>query len=147
MRHRFTPETVLCNGLRGQGIDIITRGHSDFSPMEDYDVAHVHHLGRAAIKMASAKRSDLFIYTSHDPRLVSQYKLPWKRMIATRIVVNRADAIITLSDNEMKKMSKLFGKYQTRIVEISNGFTNEVCFIKLKFLRRQAHTKYCSWAS
>lgn len=130
IRHCFTPETVLSDGLRSLGFDIKTYGHRNFVPSEDYDLVHVHHLGKAALRMATAKTSAFFVYTSHDPKLVSQYKLPLKRMMATRFVVSRADAMVVLSNVEMNYMEKLFGKYHTKFVVIQNGFPSKVFFCK-----------------
>ena len=128
MLHRFTPETVLSEGLSAQGHDVITSGHSGFVPAKAYDVVHVHHLGRAALKMATANSGGLFLYTSHDPRMVSRYKPTIKRMIATRIVASRADAMVTLSNTEMNLMKVLFGKYHAKIVVIANGFPKDIFF-------------------
>ena len=50
-----TPETVLLDGFRKAGVTVHAVGHAGFQPSDDYDIIHVHHFGRAALKMASSR--------------------------------------------------------------------------------------------
>ncbi|MGI8485050.1 MAG: glycosyltransferase family 4 protein [Thermomicrobiales bacterium] len=122
----FTPETVLATGLRERGITVETCGHRQFRPTNDYDVVHVHHLGKAALGMATAATRSLFVYSSHDPRLVSKYDISRTRMLATKFVLNRADAAVALSTTELRGMRQLFGHYNAATVAIYNGFPSDV---------------------
>src|ERR1039457_6920674 len=55
-KHRVSPETVLADGLKRRGIDVTTAALSDFRPEGCFDIVHVHHFGRGAVRMAGASR-------------------------------------------------------------------------------------------
>jgi glycosyltransferase involved in cell wall biosynthesis len=127
-KHVFTPETVLAEGLRARGIDVDVCGHRHFDPADAYDIVHVHHLGKAALRMATAATRSLFVYSSHDPRLVSDYRISRTRMLATKFIVNRSDAVVALSETEAGIMERHFGQYRARTVAIGNGFPSDVFY-------------------
>ena len=80
---------------------MVESGHRGFAPSADFDVVHVHHLGKAALVMAAAPPGARFVFTGHDPRLMNGYRVSWRRMTAFRFVVSRADAVVALSDQEL----------------------------------------------
>lgn len=125
-RHRFTPETILSEGLRSLGFEVQAFGHRDFVPSEDYDLVHVHHLGRAALIMATANTRSFFVYTGHDGRALCGYRPSLRRKLASRLVISRTDTVVALSDVERKHLQQSFGKYGPEIVVISNGVPNDV---------------------
>jgi len=129
-RHLFTPETVLVTGLRERGIAVDACGHRHFNPTNDYDIVHVHHLGKAALQMATAATRSQFVYSSHDPKLVSEYHVSRIRTLTTKFILNRADAVVALSEPEMGTMRRLFGRYNAETVPIPNGLPRDVFFYR-----------------
>ncbi len=127
-RHVYTPETVLAQGLRTLGVDVVECGHRHFVPSDDYDVVHVHHLGRAALAMATATCRSQFAFTSHDGKMVSGYRVTGKKMLAARFVASRADALVALSGIELHSMRALFPRQARKFRVISNGFPADVFF-------------------
>ena len=69
---------------------------------DEFDVVHVHHLGKGALMMASAPGASRFVFTGHDPRLMNGYRVSWRRLESFRFVVRRADAVVALSDAELQ---------------------------------------------
>lgn len=120
-KHRFTPETVLADGLARRGVRVTTVGHRRFTPADAFDVVHVHHLDRAALVMATAPTRSPFVYTSHDPQLASRYRLSRVRLAATKFVAERADCCIVLSQAEHARMQDLVGLPDGRMRIIANG--------------------------
>ncbi len=135
-KHLFTPETVLVAGLRARGIDVEACGHRHFNPTSSYDIVHVHHLGKAALRMATAATRSPFVYSSHDPQLVSEYRISRSRMLATKFVLNRADAAVALSTTESRTMQRLFGHYNAETVTIGNGLPSDVFYYAERPARR-----------
>ena len=93
------PEILLADGLRKQGISVTT------SPLEDlmrlifrkkYDIVHVHHLSKAALAAALSFSVTPFIFTEHGmpPRG------KWSHEFSRRIILDRASAVVCLSDQE-----------------------------------------------
>ncbi len=124
-RRAFTPETVLVNGLRSSGWDVQGVGHHAFDPDERYDLVHVHHLGRAALRMALSRSSAPFVYSSHDPMLASDYGVTRRRHHMTKLVIERADAMVALSSPERETDARRFGSARPREEVIPNGFPPE----------------------
>lgn len=129
-RHLFTPETVLVAGLCERGIAVDACGHRHFNPTNDYDIVHVHHLGKAALQMATAATRSPFVYSSHDPKLVSEYHISHIRTLTTKFILNRADAAVALSEPEVGTMRRLFGRYNAETVPIPNGLPRDVFFYR-----------------
>ncbi len=124
-RRAFTPETVLVNGLRAGGWDVQGVGHHAFDPEERYDLVHVHHLGRAALRMALSRSATPFVYSSHDPMLASDYGVTRRRHHMTKLVIERADAMVALSTPERETDARRFGSARPREEVIPNGFPPE----------------------
>ena len=90
----YTPETILRGALPSRGMEVTEQGHRGFRASEEHDIVHVHHLGKAALVMASAPPGLRFVFTSHDPRLMNGYQVSWRRLASFRFVVRRADAVV-----------------------------------------------------
>jgi glycosyltransferase involved in cell wall biosynthesis len=130
----FTPETVLAQGLAARGVQVTTVGHHSFVPSERYHVVHVHHLGRAALWMATATTGARFVYTAHhDPALLdpsgdrngSRLRT---RIRATQMITARADAVVALSGIERDALGRLLVSPAERTHVIPNGIPTEMFF-------------------
>ncbi|MGC4121311.1 MAG: glycosyltransferase family 4 protein [Myxococcales bacterium] len=98
--HRHTPETTLARGLAALGHRVDTLGHEEPIRSEQYDVIHVHHVGRAAYWMATSPRVVPFVFTGHDAMMLSGFEENPLRRAAFREVVHRCDAAVALSHAE-----------------------------------------------
>src|SRR5271166_2855574 len=125
---RHAIEVVLAEGLRSHGVEVETIGHHHFIPFENYEIVHVHHLGIAALVMATSNVSAHFVYTSHDPKIASGYQVSRRRVLGTRFVASRADALVTLSEPEKDIMRSLFPDSSQKLVTIPNGQPSQVFF-------------------
>ena len=85
-----TPETVLLDRFRKAGVDVHPVGHAGFQPSDDFDIIHVHHFGRAAVKMASSKCRGRFVFTGHDGQIITGWERSWLRRYAFQYVVDKA---------------------------------------------------------
>jgi glycosyltransferase involved in cell wall biosynthesis len=101
-KYVVTPETVLLEGIRKTGVDVYPIGHAGFQPSDDFDVIHVHHFGRAAVKMASSKCRGRFVFTGHNGLIVAGWERSWLRRYAFRYVIEKAEAVVALSNAEAK---------------------------------------------
>ena len=124
--HAISPETTLAAGLRARGLDVVTEGHSGYRRLSGFDIVHVHHLGPAAVAAATWRRSARFVFTSHNPFLMNGISIGWKRTIAARWVLMRADAVVALSEAEERSLAKRFGVPERRIRIIPNGVDTRV---------------------
>lgn len=121
-KHAISPETVLAEGCRSRGLRVTTVGHSAFARLAAHDVIHVHHLGRAALRMALANPGGAFVYTSHDGFLLRDaYAENWKKKVASRLVLKRADAVVALSDREKRFYIERLSVSPQRVHLIPNG--------------------------
>ncbi len=127
-KHSLTPETVLVAGLRERGVAVDTCGHRHFNPTNAYDVVHVHHLGKGALRMATAVTRSLFVYTSHDGNLICEYGVSRAHRLATKFILNRADAVVTLSAFEARTLRHSFGHDNAASITIANGFPADLFF-------------------
>ena len=100
-KHLLTPETVLLDGYRKAGIDVHAVGHAHFQPSDDYDLVHVHHIGRAALNMATVGGRARFVFTGHNGMIVTGYERSRLRRSAFGYVVSKADAFVALSQAEV----------------------------------------------
>lgn len=101
-KHVITPETVLLDGFRKAGVDVDAVGHARFLPSDAYDVIHVHHMGKAALKMASSNCRARFVFTGHNGLIVTGYEKSWLRRRAFQYVVDKAEAVVALSNAEAR---------------------------------------------
>src|SRR4051794_12506209 len=104
-RKRPAPEEVLEVGLRAAGEDVDVISLKDFkagvSP-SCYDIVHVHHMSKMAVMQALLPRP--MVFTPHS----STYGTTVARRSAERIVWNRSDGIVCLSEMEKRdKISRL----------------------------------------
>jgi glycosyltransferase involved in cell wall biosynthesis len=76
--------------------------------------------------MASAPTGARFVFTSHDPRLMNGYQVTWRRQASFRFVVNRADGVVVLSEEERRFTAGSAPESAARIVTIANGFSSDV---------------------
>jgi glycosyltransferase involved in cell wall biosynthesis len=97
---RLTPEMILVDGLCAAGVDVFTTSHSSFSPRDEYDIVHVHHVGRGAFRMASAENRSVFVFTGHNGQMLCGYERNPIRRAAFRWLVGRCDAAVALSSAE-----------------------------------------------
>lgn len=123
-----TPETILARGLKSRGVDVVESGHRGFLPSSGFDVVHVHHLGKAALMMATSPPVSRFVFTGHEPRIMNDYRVSWRRKASFRFVVSRADAVVTLSDTELDFTQARFPASRRKSVTIANGFPSDVFF-------------------
>ena len=121
-QRRFTPESVLVEGLRARDWDAVAVGHRAFTVDDGWDLVHVHHIGRAALRMALAGGRAPFVYTSHDPYLASDYEVTSRRARMTGLVAARADVMIPLSAAERTRDQRRYGSALPPQIVIPNGF-------------------------
>ena len=67
-------------------------GHAGFQPSDDYDIMHVHHFGRAALKMASSGCRAHVVFTGHNGLIPTGWERSRLRRYAFQYVVDRAEA-------------------------------------------------------
>ena len=99
-RQLVTPETVLLGGFRQAGMTVHAVGHAGFQPSDDYDIIHVHHFGRAALKMASSRCRARVVFTGHNGLIPTGSERSRLRRYAFQYVVDRAEAYVALSRAE-----------------------------------------------
>src|ERR1700676_85822 len=64
---RFHPRPSWPPGCAQHGCEVEVCGHAGPLPVGSFDLIHVHHLGRAALRLAAAHRRPSFVLTTHDP--------------------------------------------------------------------------------
>ena len=99
-KQRVTPETVLLDGFHKAGVEVHAVGHARFEPSDDYDIIHVHHFGRAALKMASSPRRARTVFTGHTGLIPTGWERSRLRRYAFQYVVDRTEAYVALSHAE-----------------------------------------------
>jgi glycosyltransferase involved in cell wall biosynthesis len=97
-----TPETVLLDGFHKAGVEVHAVGHARFEPSDDYDIIHVHHFGRAALKMASSPRRARTVFTGHTGLIPTGWERSRLRRYAFQYVVERTEAYVALSHAEAR---------------------------------------------
>lgn len=123
-KHLVTPETVLLDGFRKLGVDVHPVGHASFQPSDDFDIVHVHHFGRAALKMAAASCRARFVFTGHNGQIVTGWEKSRLRRYAFQYVVDKADALVALSHAEAKYFAGVTTPAKVRT--IPNGIPAEI---------------------
>src|SRR5262245_4348893 len=119
-----TPETVLLDGFRTAGVDVCAVGHAGFQPSDDYDIIHVHHFGRAALKMASSRRRARVVFTGHNGQIPTGWERSRLRRYAFQYVVDRAEALIALSHAEARYYASV--TRTDKIHTIPNGIPADI---------------------
>lgn len=125
-RHSISPETVLADGLRQRGWQVTLSGHSAALPPGDFDLVHVHHFGRAALRLAAATGRPPFVLTTHDPFAMNGLPVGWRRRLTDGFVLRKADAIVALSRTERDFLARRRGLPPERIAVIPNGISTAV---------------------
>lgn len=125
-QHSISPETVLVHGLRQRGWTVEARGHFDRLPLTGFDIVHVHHFGRAALRMAAAAHRPPFVLTTHDPFSMNGLPVGWKRRLTDGYVLHRADAVVALSNAERRFLTRRRHLAPQRLAVIPNGISTAV---------------------
>ena len=111
-----TPETVLRDGLRARGHDVVEQPHARPYAIRGFDVVHVHHLADGALEVASASPPLRFAYTSHWLRHEHA-----TRRLAARYAFARAGAVVALSETEAAWQRSQYRGVRERQHVIPNG--------------------------
>ena len=125
-RHSISPETVLADGLRQRGWQVTLAGHSAPLPPGRFDLVHVHHFGRAALRLAMGGKQMPFVLTTHDPFAMNGLRVGWRRRLTDGFVLRQADAIVALSNAERDFLTRHRGLQPERIAVIPNGISTAV---------------------
>jgi len=125
-KHSISPETVLAAGLCERGWKVTTRGHRESLPAEAFDLVHVHHFGRAALRMALDRKRAPFVFTTHDPFSMNGLPVGWKRRLTDGLVLSRADRVVALSNVERSFLLERYGLRQHAVAVIPNGIDTRV---------------------
>lgn len=124
--HAISPETVLAEGLSERGWRVTVAGHAAHLPVADFDLIHVHHFGRAALRLAAATSRPPFVLTTHDPFSMNGLPVGWKRRLTDGFVLHRADAVVALSNSERGFLTRRRGLSPERVAVIPNGINTVV---------------------
>ena len=119
-----TPETVLLDGFRKAGVEVHAVGHAGFQPSDEYDIIHVHHFGRAALKMASSHCRARVVFTGHNGLIPTGWERSRLRRYAFQYVVDKAEAYIALSHAEARYYARVTNA--DKIHTIPNGIPPDV---------------------
>jgi glycosyltransferase involved in cell wall biosynthesis len=134
-KRRVTPETVLLDGFRKAGVEVHAVGHAGFQPSDDYDIIHVHHFGRAALKMASSRCRARGVFTGHTGLIPTGWERSRLRRYAFQYVVDKVAAFIALSHAEARYYAGVTNA--DKIHTIPNGIPADV-FRTVGSLRKRA---------
>jgi glycosyltransferase involved in cell wall biosynthesis len=125
-RHSISPETVLADGLRQRGWQVTPAGHSAPLPPGRFDFVHVHHFGRAALRLAASTSRPPFVLTTHDPFAMNGLPVGWRRHLTDGFVLRKADAVVALSNAEREFLARRRNLPPERIAVIPNGIRTAV---------------------
>ena len=125
-KHSISPETVLAAGLCERGWEVTTCGHSRPLPAGDFDLVHVHHFGRAALRLALTRKRAPFVFTTHDPFSMNALPVGWKRRLTDGLVLRRADRVVALSNAERRFLIRRHGLPPRSVAVIPNGIDTRV---------------------
>jgi len=110
----ITPETVLADGLRARGHQVITASHFETPPV-DVDLVHVHHLSYGAVMAAFQPKRHPLLFTCHG-----SFPPPGVRRLALGRVLAAAEGVVALSPREAGGYTTL-GIPREAVVVIPNG--------------------------
>lgn len=117
------PENVLRRFLGEAGHEVLPLSISDAPrPAQAPDVWHANHFGAGAYHLAVSGAGP-FVFTSHNPFLVSDYAVEESRLewALQGLVLRRADAVVALSSREADLLSARFGVPRESFTVIPNG--------------------------
>ena len=117
------PENVLRTFLAEQGHDVVATPTARPVPRGIHaDCYHVHHWGEAAYQLAF-ERAAPFLFTSHDPFLVSGYAASESRLARAlqALVLGHAQVVVALAQAEADRLADRFELDPARFVVIPNG--------------------------
>ena len=135
-----TPETVLLDGFRKAGVTVYAVGHAGFQPSDDYDIIHVHHFGRAALKIASSRCRARVVFTGHNGLIPTGWERSRLRRYTFQYVVDKADAYIALSRAEARYYARVTSA--DKIHTIPNGVPADV-FRAAGHRRKRTDKEHC----
>src|SRR5262249_15852470 len=118
------PETVLLDGFRKAGVRVHAVGHAGFQPSDDYDIVHVHHFGRAALKMASSGCRAHTVFTGHNGMIATGRERSRLRRYTFQYVVDRTEALVALSRAEARYFAGV--TRPAKVHTIPNGIPADV---------------------
>ncbi len=125
-KHSISPETVLAGELRQRGCEVEVSGHNQPTPAGPFDLIHVHHFGRAALRLAVSAKQAPFVFTTHDPFSMNGLPVGWKRWATDGLVLRRADAVVALSNAEREFLIRRYVLPPSRVAVIPNGIDTSV---------------------
>jgi glycosyltransferase involved in cell wall biosynthesis len=110
---RWTPETVLVEGLKKRGHDVVGIAHSSSRPLSEFDVVHVHHLSWGAIGASTERGGAPFVFTLH----ATQPAYPR----AMAYVMARADGVVALWQRQAVDLATRYRRRMRDVAVIPNG--------------------------
>ena len=126
VQHSISPETVLADGLERRGWQVTLAGHSAALPPGAFDLVHVHHFGRGALRLATVPGRPPFVLTTHDPFAMNGLPVGWRRSLTDSYVLRNADAVVALSNAERDFLIRRRRLPPERIAVIPNGISTAV---------------------
>ena len=124
--HAISPETVLAEGLRQRGWRVTLSGHAMPLPSGKFDLVHVHHFGRTALRLAVGGGRQPFVFTTHDPFAMNGLPVGWRRRFTDRFVLSKVDAVVALSNAERDFLTRRRGLRPEHVAVIPNGISTTV---------------------
>lgn len=125
-QHSISPETVLADGLKQRGWRVTLAGHAAPLPAGDFDLVHVHHLGRGALRLAAAPHRPPLVLTTHDPFAMNGLPVGWRRRFTDGFVLRKADAVVALSNAERDFLTRRHRLKTADVDVIPNGIDTSV---------------------
>lgn len=127
-KHSLAPETLLAKGLEERGHQVERAGHSTFRSSNEYEIVHVHHLGKGAVRAAVAPTASRFVFTTHNGQMLCGYERSLIRKTAFWFCARRADCIVALSKSEVDFFADSGKVAVDRIALIHNGLPKDVFY-------------------
>jgi glycosyltransferase involved in cell wall biosynthesis len=116
-KHQLTPEVTLVNGLRQRGILADEKSHKADISDGEYDLVHIHHLSRRALRQAVRCKVPL-VFTAHNGHVLAG-RAPTATMAAAKFLFGAADAVVALCGNERDWIKRC--SPHTHVEVIPNG--------------------------
>jgi glycosyltransferase involved in cell wall biosynthesis len=110
---RWTPETVLVEGLKNRGHDVVGIAHSSGRPLSEFDVVHVHHLSWGAIAASTERGRAPFVFTLHATQPAHPHAMAY--------VMARADGVVALWQRQAVDFAARYHRRMSDVAVIPNG--------------------------